>query len=88
MTFLKKQELHLSGYFSFLRVWFHHQRNIKCPKISYSKVVDRTAYANSADPDQTATRSSRIKVYTVCHSTKYFKKQLHKKQNLGPKSMV
>ena len=22
-------------------------------------------------------------VYTVCHSTKYFKKQLYKKQNLG-----
>ena len=26
-------------------------------------------------------RSSLIRVYTVCHSTKYFKKQLHKKQN-------
>ena len=27
-------------------------------------------------------RSSLIRVYTVCHSIKYFKKQLHKKQNL------
>ena len=25
-----------------------------CPKISYTKVADQTAYANSADPDQTA----------------------------------
>ena len=32
-------------------------------------------------------RSSLIRVYTDCHSTKYFKKQLHKKQNLGKKSM-
>ena len=43
------------------------------------------AYANSADPDQTAPRSSLIWVYTVCHSTMYFKKQLHKKQILDEK---
>ena len=45
-------------------------------------------YANSADPDQTAPgRSSLIRVYTVCLSTSYFKKQLHKKQNLGQNNM-
>ena len=38
------------------------------------------AYANSADPDQ-----SLIRIYTVCHSTKYFKKQLHQKQKLCQK---
>ena len=27
-------------------------------------------------------------VYTVCHSTKYFKKQLYKKQNLGRKKKI
>ena len=26
----------------------------KCPKISYNKFCDKMAYANSADPDQTA----------------------------------
>ena len=26
----------------------------KCPKISYTKVANKLAYANSADPDQTA----------------------------------
>ena len=26
----------------------------KCPKISYTEVSDKMAYANSADPDQTA----------------------------------
>ena len=84
----------------------------KCPKISYTKVSDKKAYANSVDPDQTAPwgavstsiwckwlswidvslnlkssslRSSLIRVYIVCHSTKYFKKLLHKKQNLGQK---
>ena len=31
-------------------------------------------------------RSSLIRVYTVCHSTKYLKKLLHKKQNLSQKS--
>ena len=53
----------------------------KCPKIVYTKVSDKMAYANSADPDQTAL----IEVCTVYHSTKYFKKELHKKQNLGKK---
>ena len=32
-------------------------------------------------------RSSLIRVFTVCHSTKHFKRQLHKKQNLNEKSM-
>ena len=26
----------------------------KCPKISYTKVPDKVAHANSVDPDQTA----------------------------------
>ena len=26
----------------------------KCPNISYTKVPDKTVYANSVDPDQTA----------------------------------
>ena len=26
----------------------------KCPKMSYYKVSDKTAYANNVDPDQTA----------------------------------
>ena len=29
---------------------------------------------------------SLIKVFTVCHSTKHFKKQLHKKQTFGQTS--
>ena len=32
------------------------------------KFSDRYARTNSADPDQTAPRSSLIRVYTVCHS--------------------
>ena len=56
----------------------------KCPKILNTKVSDKMTYANSVDPDQTAPEgSSLIRVYTVCHSTKYSMKQLHKKQNLG-----
>ena len=47
----------------------------KCPEISNTKFADQMVYANIADPDQ------MIRVYTVCHSTKYFKKHLHKKQN-------
>ena len=30
----------------------------QCPKISYTKVSDKMAYENSADPDQTGTESS------------------------------
>ena len=30
----------------------------KCPKISYSKVPDKMAYSNSADPDQTASEGA------------------------------
>ena len=43
------------------------------------------AHANSADPDQTA--PGLIRVYTVCHSSRFFKKQMHKKQNLGKNSL-
>ena len=32
------------------------------------KFSDRYAWANNVDPDQTAPRSSLIRVYTVCHS--------------------
>ena len=56
----------------------------KCPKISYTKVSDKMAYANSADPDQTALERAVQSGSTLfCHFTKYFKKQLHKKQNLS-----
>ena len=44
----------------------------KCPKILYTKVTDKMAYTNNADPS-----SSLITVYAVCKPTKYFKKQLH-----------
>ena len=54
----------------------------KCPIILYTKSSDKIAYANSVDPE-----SSLIRVYTVCPSTKYFKKELHKKQNLIQKCM-
>ena len=44
----------------------------ECPKISNNKVSDKMTYANSADPDQTAPpKEQLIRVYTVCHSTKY-----------------
>ena len=55
----------------------------KCPKISNTKVSDKMTYTNSADPDQTAPEEA----YTVCNCTQYFKKQLHKKQNLGQNCM-
>ena len=35
---------------------------------NFPKFSDRQVWANSADPDQTAPRSSLIRVYTVCHS--------------------
>ena len=44
------------------------------------KFSDKMPYTNSADLDQ-------IRVFTVCHSTKHFKRQMHKKQNLRHKSM-
>ena len=30
----------------------------KCPKISYTKVADKMAYANSADPDQVSSEGA------------------------------
>ena len=42
-----------------------------CKALTYRndlKFSDIYAWANSADPDQTAPRSSLIRVYTVCHS--------------------
>ena len=59
----------------------------KCCKNSNTKVSDKMAYANSVDPDQTAPEGAVIRVFTVYHSTKYFKKNLQKEQNLGQKRM-
>ena len=59
----------------------------KCTKISNTKVADKMAYANSANPDQTAPEGGLIRVYTFCYSTKHFKKQVHKKQSLGQTSL-
>ena len=57
----------------------------KCPKNSNTKVSDKMTYTNSVDPDQTAPSGAVIRVYTVCHSTKYLKKLLHKKTKFKPK---
>ena len=45
---------------------------------NYPKFLNRQASANSADPDQTAKRSSLIRVYTVCHSICTFWKNFSK----------
>ena len=45
------------------------------------------AYANSADPDQTAPKGAVWSGATVCNSTMYFKKQLFEKQKLDQKGM-
>ena len=55
----------------------------KCPKISYIKASDERHM-------QIVQTQIRLKEksdlgYTVYHSTKYFKKQLHKKQSFGKK---
>ena len=50
----------------------------KCLVRLYTKVSDKVAYANGANPDQTAPEQNLIRVYTVCLSTNYFKKQLLK----------
>ena len=40
------------------------------------------AYGNSVDPEQTF-RSSLIKVYIVCHTSKYSKKHLHQSKSVA-----
>ena len=60
----------------------------KCLKILNTKVSDKMAYVNSADPDQTAPEGavwSGSTLFVIL--TKYFKKQLCRKQNLCPNSM-
>ena len=54
-----------------------------CPKISYTSLCDKMAYANSADPDRTVSSAG---VYTGCNSTKYFVKvTTQNKKKLGKK---
>ena len=48
----------------------------------FSNVSDKIAYANSVNPDQTGP-SSLIREYTVCHSTKYSKKRVHKTKSVA-----
>ena len=50
----------------------------KCPKISYTKVANKMAYANSADPHQTVPEGGLIRVYTVCLFNKYFRNNFRK----------
>ena len=63
-------------YFIYTVCWsdiFHRKLGItftvysKCPKILYTSVSDKIAYAIAY-----AIRSSLVRVYTVCHSTKNF----------------
>ena len=68
---------------SYLVLWTYMYYG-KCPKISNS--FWKMTYANSVDRDQTAPEGI-VKVYTVSHSTKHFKKQLHKNKILSEKSM-
>ena len=57
--------------------------NNKCPKISHTKVSEKNGICKLCTPISDCSWSL-IRIYTVYHSTKYFKK-LHKKQNLGKK---
>ena len=59
------------------------QKYGKCPKMLYTNIYDKMTYATVQT--QIRMRSSLIRVFTVCHSTKYCKKLMHKKQNLGQK---
>ena len=59
----------------------------KCHKLLNTIVSDKMTYAKCRPRSDCSWRSSLIRVYTVCYSTKYFKKQLHKKHNLGQNSM-
>ena len=36
----------------------------ECPKISYTKVTDKMAYANSADPDQSVPEAPALLKYS------------------------
>ena len=53
-----------------------------CPQIFYTKISDKIAYANSANPDQEHSDQG-LHCLPFYYFTEYFKKQLHKKQNLG-----
>ena len=60
---------------------FNRIASSESPKIWNTKLSEKLTYANSSDSDQTAPktkRSSLIRIYTVCHSTMYFKQQEHK----------
>ena len=48
--------------------------------LQWGKFLEKMTYANNADPDQT--EGAVWSGYTLF--AKYFKKQLHKKQKLGP----
>ena len=52
----------------------------KCPKILNTKVTDKMTYTKSEDPDQKEQSDQGLHCF---HSTKYFKKQMHKNQNLA-----
>ena len=60
----------------------------KCLRISYSKVVDKMVYANSADPDQNAPEGAVWSRSTQFATSLSILKNNLKKQILGPKSMA
>ena len=58
--------------------------NNVCPKISYIKVSDKMAYANHADPDQTAPDQGLLFAIKLSILRN---KCIQKKQNLGQKKV-
>ena len=82
---------HMAGYkkkkISYLQlcIAFYHIFG-KCPKLSYTKVYDKMAYTNSADPDQIAPKEQSDQgLHCLPFHQLFSEKKMHKKQDLGQK---
>ena len=63
------------------------QNMVKVLKFCTPKFLIKWLVQKCSPRSDCSFRSSLIRVYTVCHINMYFKKQLHKKQNLSPNSV-
>ena len=63
------------------------QEYSKCPKISNTSFWKNATCKECIPRSDSSWRTSLIRVYTVCYSTRYCTKELHEKHNLGQTSL-
>ena len=78
-------EYHPWPIFAWRSLCYHHNLLLHTVNVLKFRTPNSLTKCHMQTVQTQIRRSSLIRVYAVCHSSKYFKKPLHKKQNLSQK---